>query len=181
MRKNLYILVGPSGAGKTTVFDILVENFGFVPVRSYTTRQPRFYGENSYRFVTEEQFFAAGEMVTGMVYHGNRYGATAGVIDDGDLYIVEPSGVYNLLSKYHNRKVVVIGITCSLKTLEARLYARGDKPDNIKARLEGDCTQFGMMTDFCDVVFRNEGPLCDLVESVTNYIDMWERRTTKTN
>ena len=173
--KNLYLIVGPSGAGKTAVLKGL-ERKGYKSVRSYTTRQPRYEGEDTYRFITEEEFSALPDLITPVVYHGAHYGATTELLREASLYIVEPKGVNDVKCLYTERPVEVIGITCSHSELSRRLFARGGDQDSIKSRLEGDCTLFGCMTEFCDVVFRNERPLRETVELVFAYISKREEQ-----
>lgn len=180
--KNLYLLVGPSGSGKSSIAELLTQS-GYRQMRSYTTRPPRFEGEDGYRFISEDEFSALEDkIITGTKYHGYHYGATAELMDEADIYILEPSGAYAVLEKYSKRRpVIVIGITAPLKVLEQRLYARGDTPDAIKSRLEGDCTLFGCMTEFCDVVVRNAGELADTKNTVEAIIRHYEHEAIADN
>lgn len=81
MRVELLVLVGPSGAGKTTIAARLVREHpdGFVLSVSATTRKPR-AGERpgrEYHFVTRDEFKAmraAGELVEWAEVHGEHYG-----------------------------------------------------------------------------------------------------------
>ena len=41
MYKNLYLIVGASGSGKTTVANALEEKYGYKQLQSYTTRPMR--------------------------------------------------------------------------------------------------------------------------------------------
>lgn len=174
--RNLYLLVGPSGAGKTALLTALAAE-GLLPVRSYTTRLPR-AGEDGYRFISEGAFLdMVNKMIAPVKYQGNFYGLTEEALDAGDICIVEPSGIHAIQKLYKQRPIVVIGVTCPLRVLEQRLVARGDNKPAIKARLEGDCTLFGIMSDFCDVIFRNEGALSDLTEAALAYIQTRERQT----
>lgn len=75
----LFVLSGPSGAGKTTLRAALRAEPGLVFSVSCTTRAPR-PGEvdgEDYLFVTEEAFagrVAAGEFLEHATVHGARYG-----------------------------------------------------------------------------------------------------------
>ena len=57
LRKNIFILVGPSASGKSSlVSELLKKESTVCQTISYTTRLPRHKGE-SYHFITEEEFF----------------------------------------------------------------------------------------------------------------------------
>ncbi len=83
MRGHIYLLVGPSGGGKTTLIRQVTQGsdpaFAFIP--STTSRAPR-PGETAkvdYHFVDEEEFsarLAAGEFLEWQRVHGYRYGSS---------------------------------------------------------------------------------------------------------
>ena len=56
MRKPLFLFVGRSSSGKTTIANILEERYGYKQVQSYTTRPPRYEGEVGHIFVNENEF-----------------------------------------------------------------------------------------------------------------------------
>ncbi len=76
---RLVVVSGPSGVGKTTVCQALVQEPGFVRVMTCTTRAPRGneQPEVDYHFLTEEEFgrrIDAGEFLEWALVHGSRYG-----------------------------------------------------------------------------------------------------------
>ena len=172
--RNLYLLVGPSASGKTMVANAL-EDAGYNRLKTYTTRQPRYPGEEGYHFISKEAFEALGDKVFAPTkYNGNYYGCTAELLDAADIAILEPSGVCEVLAKYKTRPVVVIGISCTMNELEARMRKRGDSDDTIKSRLEIDCTLFGCMNDICNIVVNNNKDRDLTISTVKNYIDFME-------
>lgn len=90
MRAELLVLVGPSGAGKTTIAERLVRDHPdrFVLSVSATTRRPR-EGERTgreYHFVTRDEFealVAAGRLVEWAQVHGEYYGTPVGNLSGG--------------------------------------------------------------------------------------------------
>src|SRR4030088_1518739 len=79
----LFIVSGPSGAGKTTLVERLVEQVPYLRMsRSYTSRPAR-AGEThgvDYNFVTRDRFEAmakAGEFLEWAPVFGNLYGTRA--------------------------------------------------------------------------------------------------------
>ncbi|MBK8524620.1 MAG: guanylate kinase [Betaproteobacteria bacterium] len=82
MSGHLYIVTAPSGAGKTTLVRMLLENDSGIGLSiSYTTRAPR-TGEidgREYRFTDPETFrgmVARGEFLEWAEVHGNYYGTS---------------------------------------------------------------------------------------------------------
>ena len=75
----LFVISAPSGAGKTTLVDVLRQTPEFVYSVSCTTRSPRageIDGEN-YQFLSEADFLArakAGEFLEHAKVHGHHYG-----------------------------------------------------------------------------------------------------------
>jgi guanylate kinase len=99
------ILFGRSGTGK----DYLVDSFGLKKVRSYTTREKRFNElqlpehELTHTFVTREKF---GELEKSQKFiakaelFGNLYGATTHMVEESDVYIIDPDAVWQLYLFY---------------------------------------------------------------------------------
>ena len=73
MDKPLFLFVGKSASGKTTIANMLSNKYGYVQVESYCTRQPRFDGERGHVFVTEEEFNNLVELAAYTFYNGNHY------------------------------------------------------------------------------------------------------------
>ena len=80
--KNIYLLAGPSGSGKSSVARELTKRYDMREVWSYTERPPRYDGEPGHVFVTPEQFDAAGKMCAFTLYNGYRYGVPESVIEE---------------------------------------------------------------------------------------------------
>ena len=74
MNKPLFLFVGKSASGKTTIANLLEEKYLFNQVQSYTTRKPRYEGETGHIFVTEDEFNALEDIVSYTFYNGNQYG-----------------------------------------------------------------------------------------------------------
>ena len=79
MEKYALIIAGPSGAGKTTVADKLIEKLGtFEMSRSATTREKRGDGrDNEYIYLQKDEFLTAmadGDILESTEYSGNYYG-----------------------------------------------------------------------------------------------------------
>lgn len=152
--KNIYLIVGASGSGKTTVTELLAHDHGLKTVWSYTTRPPRFKGEEGHIFVSEEEFDQLGEMCAYTEYNGYRYGVTSEIIDKSDIYVIDPPGVSFMKAHYKGSKgIVVVFLDISEEIRRKRMEARGDDPKAIERRLEMDRKWFDQSTFDFDVDF----------------------------
>jgi guanylate kinase len=125
----LIILVGPSSVGKTTIGREM-EKWGVMMLKSVTTRDPRFPGENEYDFVSDEEFdsfeFAEGPIH----YAGKRYGLTVQEMartedfEHDFVVICEVHGALELKEKAKCPCVLVF-VNASDEDLVERLKKRG--------------------------------------------------------
>lgn len=139
MNKPLFLFVGKSASGKTTIANLLEEKYLFNQVQSYTTRKPRYEGETGHTFVTEEEFNALEDIVSYTFYNGNQYGTTAGLLDKNDIFVVDVPGVESLLQKYKtNRPICIIYFDTNVATRIRRMMNRNDNGNAIIARLLQD-------------------------------------------
>ena len=139
MNNTLYLFVGRSASGKTTMADILENKYGHKQVSSYTTRLPRYDGEIGHVFVSDEEFDNLGELVAYTEYNGCRYGTTAEQLDECSIYVVDIPGVETLLQRYKtNRPISIIYFDANVFTRINRMLERGDNDRCIIARLLQD-------------------------------------------
>jgi guanylate kinase len=138
MSKPLFLLIGRSASGKTTIANILEEKYGYKSVSSYTTRPKRYNGEVGHIFVDDETFDQLGELAGFVEYNGYRYGTTMKQVDDSDLYVIDPIGAEYLLNKYTNRPICIMYFDASIPTRIYRMVDRGDGDHAIIRRLLQD-------------------------------------------
>lgn len=154
--KNIYLLAGPSGSGKSSVAHELTKRFGLKEVWSYTERPQRHDGEPGHVFVTPEEFDAAGPMCAFTLYNGYRYGVPQASVDNSDIYVIDPAGIAYMQHHYKgNKGVVVIGIWAPDEVRAERMIARGDNPDEVDARIRFDRSAFKELHLVSDAWFRN--------------------------
>ena len=139
MNKPLFLFVGKSASGKTTIANMLEKKYCFNQVQSYTTRQPRYDGEIGHIFLTNEEFNALEDIVSYTLYNGNQYGTTASLLDQNDIFVVDVPGVESLLQKYKtNRPICIIYFDTTVATRIRRMISRNDSDMAIIARLLQD-------------------------------------------
>ena len=135
MNRNVLVIAGASGAGKTTVATHLLSStteFGFI--RSITTRAPRGDAHDSEYIYTDRTDFLqrvkSGEMVEYMEYGDNMYGTPVSELDrvfgEGKfpLLILDIEGVKSLRAGNFDFNSVIVYIWDEINEIEKRLYAR---------------------------------------------------------
>lgn len=140
MNKPLFLFVGRSASGKTTVANMLVEKYGYKQVESYTTRLPRFDGETGHIFVSEEEFRNLGELAAYTFYNNHHYGTTFAQLSECDIYVIDVPGVESLLEKLQNdtRPICVVYFDASVYNRILRMADRHDSDMMIISRLLED-------------------------------------------
>ena len=138
--KPLFLLVGKSASGKTTVAEYLEKAKGMKSVQSYSTRLSRYEGETGHIFVTDEEFDKLENIIAYTEYHDHCYCSTKEQLDEADIYVVDPPGVETLLERYkkEGRTICIIYFSARLRTRIERMNNRGDAAVNIVGRLYND-------------------------------------------
>lgn len=138
MNKPLFLFIGRSASGKTTLANILEQKYGHKQVSSYTTRSPRYEGEIGHIFISNQEFDNLGELAAYTEYNGNRYGTTFKQLEECDIYVIDIDGAEALLQKDINRAIVIIYFDTTVYTRINRMIDRGDSDMNIISRLLQD-------------------------------------------
>jgi guanylate kinase len=130
----VFVVTGPSGAGKGTLIKRLVERLPELEVAvSATTRPQRAAEEDGrdYWFLSEDEFAArveAGDFLEHVSFAGGRYGTLASEIDrigaDGKVCILELETEGALKVQAEVANAVTLFIAADVPELERRLRAR---------------------------------------------------------
>src|SRR6476661_9515071 len=167
MPGNLFVVVAPSGAGKTSLVNALLERDSGIRLSiSFTTRPPRAGEEHGkhYHFVDKAEFeamIAAGDFLEHANVYGNYYGTSRKWIEgqlDGDhdvLLEIDWQGAAQV-RKLFPRMVGIFIMPPSLKALRKRLTSRGkDSPETIEKRLAGAREDISHVLEF-EYIIVNE-------------------------
>jgi guanylate kinase len=164
----LFIVSAPSGAGKTTIVERLVEQTPHLRMsRSYTSRRPR-EGETDgvdYNFVTRERFeamAAAGEFLESADVFGNLYGTSAAdterVLGSGHdlVLVIDVQGAHKVRRRGIENTAVFVMPPC-FTVLEQRLRGRSkDSEEAIQRRLQVATQEVATYGDYDYVVVNDE-------------------------
>ena len=149
MSGSLFVIVAPSGAGKTSLVEALLREEPNIRLSvSYTTRTPR-PGEahgRDYHFVNRAEFeamLAKGEFLEHAEVYGNLYGTSRSWINaaraagEDVLLEIDWQGAAQVRGIYPDMVSIFI-MPPSIEALEQRLTARGkDAADVIARRIAG--------------------------------------------
>lgn len=176
------ILVGQMGSGKTTLANVLSNDYGYERWPSMTTRPPR-PGEvdgYDYIFVDDEAFTAstAYGYITGVreyeTVHGLwRYGFPVHPVPETDtVSILDPRGLMDVYDKIPDIYPVFMDVDPDV--CRYRAMARGDDPLEIERRMKSDQEDFyefsQVYQDFCKLRIKQARTPQEDAERVIRYI-----------
>lgn len=182
MPGKLFVVTGPSGAGKDSVIEkARAKGLSFATITTTSTRPMR-PGEsegNPYHFLSREEFetkIDRGEILEWAEVYGNLYGSTRTSVEEAlqknNLVIikVDPQGARTFKKMIPTAKTIFIKPP-SLEYLEKRLINRAtDSPEVIKKRLETASSELSDLSSWDFVICNNEGDLDKAAEELMQIV-----------
>lgn len=147
MRRNLYIISGPSGVGKDTVVKELRKKHPHINKTVSATTRAKRSGEVDgvdYYYISKDEFYdhqANGDFVEYELYDSEYYGTLFSEIDRHPadkplILVVDVRGRRNVMMRYPMAKSIFINPP-SFEALEQRILGRNENsPDKIERRLK---------------------------------------------
>lgn len=185
---RLFVLSGPSGAGKGTICKELIKQNGIDLSVSMTTRAPREGEEHgkSYYFVTEEEFQKTinehGFLEYAKIYD-HCYGTPKKYVMDmlaqgkDVLLEIEMQGAFQVKSAYPSGTLIFV-LPPSLAELRKRLIERGtEDEEEIRIRQQATLNEIGLIHDY-DYFIINDN-LEEAVEKVKHIISAEHSKVTE--
>lgn len=164
--KNLYLLIGNSGSGKTTIAEAIKRDFGLSILKSYTTRDKRNADDEDHIYIRDKEYEEIQDKVATRISNDGKYCATKSQCDESDIYVIDFDGYFELKDKYSNKKVITIYIDISPETSFNRMISRGDDIESAVNRVETD----GKNNT------KDRISLCDYIvngDDVLTYLKVW--------
>ncbi len=172
MQKNtVFILSGPAGAGKTTIWHAIENEATHIEkVITTTSRLIREWEKDGvhYHFLTKGEFEAqihTGNLIEYAIVHTNYYGSTYSELEriinnnKSPIYIIEPQWMVHLKPLLEDKWYTVVTIFLlppSLDELKKRLHGRGtETPEQFEIRLATALTELEQQ-DFYDIQIVND-------------------------
>lgn len=177
--RSLLLILGASGSGKTTLCAELEKRYGLKSIPSYTTRQPRFEGEQGHTFITEDEFDKLEDILAYAETDNCRYAVTKEMFEDEQysIYVIDMTGLKYLYKHYHgDRPIISVFIDSNVYDRFNHMIEREDTrsyDDKVKAalnRIEHDAVEFNTndLIDNVNYIFDNlEGSFSTLVYLVS--------------
>ena len=168
-RGLMLILSSPSGAGKTTLTRLLLQNrdVDLTLSVSVTTRARRSSEADGihYHFISRDRFKTMrdrGELLEHAEVHGNYYGTPRGPVDEvlsngrDVLFDIDYQGTQQVRAKAPEDVVTIFILPPSIHELQSRLERRAeDAPETIAARLRASRNEITRWTTY-DYVLVND-------------------------
>ncbi|HOI46093.1 MAG TPA: guanylate kinase [Bacilli bacterium] len=138
----MLVLIGSSASGKTEIAKILIKDFGFEKMVTYTTRKQRI-GETDgvdYHFISEREFIHLlknNEFVETTYYNEHHYGTRFKDINPKKVLIVDINGANSIYAKLKDQ-IKIFYLFASESTRIARMKERKDDLQDIYKRIEKD-------------------------------------------
>lgn len=170
MKGKLLIFSAPSGAGKTTIVQhLLNQNFGLFFSISACSREKRtneisdvdyhFIGINKFKSLVKKKAFLEWEEV----YHNQFYGTLKSEVDamreQGKhiIFDVDVIGGLNIKAHYKSQALAVFVKPPSFEKLKQRLVGRStESEDKIKQRLEKAKKEIGVANQFDKILINDD-------------------------
>jgi guanylate kinase len=165
-QKKIVVIEGPSGAGKDSIINGLIEHFPdrFEKIVSLSTREMRDYESQGspYYFVSDSEFdnmVKTGDIFEWTTRHGKKRGMSEKyinkILDKGKIALKDCDlvGVNALRKRFDN--VISIFIIVRKEETERRMRKRGDPDDEIKKRLS-DYDRHLTESKHYDIIIKNE-------------------------
>ena len=173
-----FLFIGRTASGKSSIAKAVCKRMGLTQVVSYTTRPMRKSEKNGsdHIFITNEEVSQYEDDIAAYTeINGYKYFTTYDVIDQANIYVIDPVGVDSLKIKCSDRyDFVEIYIRTPQKIAEERARIREDKLKDFKQRWVSENQMF---TDYENRHtfawhLRNDRPFDESVDKVCKWIQI---------
>jgi guanylate kinase len=185
----IFILSAPSGAGKTTLYNGLKENYPEIKLSVSCTTRARRPGElngREYRFLSEREFktlrsrrqFAEWAKVHGYFYGTPRKPLDLNIQAGRDVLLdIDVQGARQI-KKTYPQAVSIFLLPPSLKELERRLAARGtDGKETIRRRLVNARGEIGEIMNYDYFVVNRE--VSEAIRALSSIVEAERAKTSR--
>lgn len=179
MRQILITVAGRNGSGKSLIAKKVAEALGLNVVKSYATRKPRPEElqkglENcDHIFVSDEEYDKLENITAETEINGARYCTTQEILNNSDIYVIDPKGIKDLKERCGNRyKLLQFYIYADADKRAARFVARGESKVKFEAREQSEDEQFNDYENShgWDIIIYNNWDIDTAVKTMLGYV-----------
>ena len=153
--KNFYLVVGLLGAGKDSLINAVQKTIPMKLLKSYTTRPPRYDGEDTHTFINKEEYDSLHNKLATFDLNGVYYCSTEEQVVNSDIYVIDNEGARQFLNNYRGDKPIkIIYIDAPSELRKQRMIKRGDNENDIHKRIEHDEGVIDIQ-DKADIIIQN--------------------------
>lgn len=145
-KHDLTLIIGRSGTGKSTLEEKLCNDYNLKSIKSYSTRPKRSPNEDSHIFIKPSDVDNYPNKIATTTINGNFYFATKEQLDESQLYVIDPIGLYELSNNFPDLTFNLIYLKLPKykhqQYLKNRRKNSNETPELQAQRLESENQQF---------------------------------------
>lgn len=150
-KNDITLIVGRSGTGKSTLEEKLCKDYNLKSIKSYSTRPKRSPDEDSHIFINPSDVDKYPNKIATTTINNNFYFATKEQLDESQLYVIDPIGLYKLSNNFPNLTFNLIYLKLPKykhqQYLKNRRKNSNETPKLQAQRLESENQQFDAFED----------------------------------
>lgn len=155
--KNIYVLTGMSGVGKTTVINEILKTGSFRYPKMYTTRPIREHIFDGKIHIDEDSYGKLPHKVVEFIYNQHKYAITDSEVQKANIFDLAPSGFRSLKENYNgDKKIIIIYVWIDEYERIKRMKERGENEENIYSRLQYEKIEYQNIEENADYIIKND-------------------------
>lgn len=143
---DITLIIGRSGTGKSTLEEKLCDIYSVKSIKSYTTRPKRYEHEDNHIFISKNEINNYPNKIATTTINDHFYFATKEQLDESQIYVIDPNGLYELTKNFPNLKFNVIYLKLTKQQhkqyLKSRRNVSNETTESQNKRLESENKQF---------------------------------------
>ncbi|MCM1410161.1 MAG: hypothetical protein NC305_06395 [Lachnospiraceae bacterium] len=155
--KNIYVLTGMSGVGKTSVINKILKTGSFCYPQMYTTRPIKEHIIDGKIHLDEESYVKLQNKAVEFIYNYHKYAITDIEVRKANIFDLAPSGFRSLKENYFgDKKIIIIYVWIEESERIKRMKERGETDENIFSRLQYEKIEYQNIEEEADYIIKND-------------------------
>lgn len=155
--KNIYVLTGMSGVGKTSVINEILKTDSFCYPKMYTTRPMRKQITDGKIHIDEDSYRKLPHKVVEFIYNQHKYAITDSEVQKANIFDLAPSGFRSLKENYNgSKRIIIIYVWIDKYERIKRMKERGESEESIYSRLQYEKIEYQNVEKDADYTIKND-------------------------